>query len=143
MTVTTPIYSMGGFGLFDAIFPLIFLVVIGVIVVAVVKGVSQWHENNQSPRLTVGAEVVAKRADTQVHHHDHNHGGTEMAGGFHTTTSTTYYATFQVESGDRMEFTVSGSVYGQLAEGDEGRLTFQGTRFLGFARGTGEENIDG
>lgn len=141
MTVTTPIYSMGGFGVFDAIFPLIFLVVIGVIVVTVVKGVSQWHTNNQSPRLTVGATVVSKRADTKVHHHDH--GGVEPAGSFHTTTSTTYYATFQVESGDRMEFTVSGPEYGQLAEGDEGKLTFQGTRFLDFVRGTGEEHADG
>ena len=49
-------------------------------------------------------------------------------------TSTTYYATFQVESGDRMEFSVSGAEYGMLAEGDQGSLTFQGTRYLGFER---------
>ena len=41
---------------------------------------------------------------------------------------------FQVESGDRMELTVSGSDYGYLVEGDHGKLTFQGTRFLGFER---------
>ncbi len=27
-----------------------------------------------------------------------------------------------------------GTDYGMLAEGDRGRLTFQGTRFLGFER---------
>ncbi|MEF2691806.1 MAG: DUF2500 domain-containing protein, partial [Eubacteriales bacterium] len=54
--------------------------------------------------------------------------------GFHTTSSTTYYVTFQVESGDRMEFHVSGLEYGMLAEGDTGRLTFQGTRYLSFER---------
>ena len=43
-------------------------------------------------------------------------------------------ATFQVESGDRMEFSVSGREYGLLVEGDTGRLTFQGTRSLGFAQ---------
>lgn len=52
----------------------------------------------------------------------------------HTTQSTSYYATFQVESGDRMELHVSGAEYGMLAEGDTGKLTFQGTRYLGFVR---------
>ena len=50
------------------------------------------------------------------------------------TSSTIYYVTFQVESGDRMEFSVSGTEYGMLVEGDEGRLTFQGTRYLSFLR---------
>ena len=54
--------------------------------------------------------------------------------GFHTTTSTTYYVTFQVESRDRMEFCVSRTEYEMLVEGDTGRLTFQGTRYLLFER---------
>lgn len=45
-----------------------------------------------------------------------------------------YYVTFEVESGDRMEFSVYGKEYGMLAEGDEGKLTFQGSRYLGFER---------
>ena len=51
------------------------------------------------------------------------------------TNFTSYYATFQVESGDRMNWSVSGTEYGMLAEGDMGRLTFQGTRYLSFERG--------
>ena len=51
------------------------------------------------------------------------------------STYTHYYATFEVESGDRMEFELRGSEYGLLAEGDLGKLTFQGTRYLGFERG--------
>ena len=54
--------------------------------------------------------------------------------GFYTTTNTMYYVTFQMESGDRMEFQVSGIEYGMLAEGDTGELTFQGTRYLAFER---------
>ena len=54
--------------------------------------------------------------------------------GRHTSTSTSYYATFQVESGDRMEFLINGREYGLLVEGDRGRLSFQGTRYLGFER---------
>ena len=53
----------------------------------------------------------------------------------HSTTSTSYYVTFQFESGDRSEFSLSGSQYGMLAENDTGMLTFQGTRYLGFERG--------
>ena len=49
-------------------------------------------------------------------------------------TFTSYYVTFQVESGDRMEFEISDMEYGMLAEGDSGELTFQGTRYLNFQR---------
>ena len=42
--------------------------------------------------------------------------------------------TFQVESGDRMEFEVDGSDYGLLVQSDIGKLSFQGTRYLGFER---------
>ena len=41
---------------------------------------------------------------------------------------------FEVESGDRMEFAVQGQEYGLLIEGDYGKLTFQGTRYMGFVR---------
>ena len=51
-----------------------------------------------------------------------------------SNTFTTYYVTFQVESGDRMEFEVDGSDYGLLVQGDIGKLSFQGTRYLGFER---------
>lgn len=33
-----------------------------------------------------------------------------------------------------MEFSVSGSEYGMLVEGDQGKLSFQGTRYLSFQR---------
>ncbi len=110
----------GGFGV---IFPFMFVLVCGMILVTFVRGIMQWNRNNHSPRLTVDATVVAKRG--QVNHH-HHHTGNAM--------HTTYYATFQVESGDRMELSVSGTEYGMLAEGDVGKLTFQGTRYIEFVR---------
>ncbi|MNJ79746.1 hypothetical protein D3C77_778650 [compost metagenome] len=39
-----------------------------------------------------------------------------------------------MESGDRLEFNLSGSDYGQCSVGDEGKLTFQGSRYQGFER---------
>lgn len=49
-------------------------------------------------------------------------------------SSNIYYTTFEVQSGDRMEFKVSGKEYGMLVEGDKGNLIFQGTRYHGFDR---------
>ena len=121
------------FALMDMMFPIVFAIVFGIIIVSAVQGIGTWHKNNNSPRLTVPAVLVAKRKSVTQHQHP-NAGDASGAHGFHTTTSTTYYATFQVESGDRMEFHVSGSEYGMLAEGDTGRLTFQGTRYLSFER---------
>lgn len=118
-----------GFGLFQIMFSLVFILVIGMFIVMAVRGISQWNKNNRSPKLTVPATVVAKR--TNVSHHHHNHGGNGM---HHTSHSTSYYVTFQVESGDRMELHVAGYEFGLLVEGDQGKLTFQGTRYLGFER---------
>ena len=118
-----------GFAIFQIMFTLVFVLVIGMFIVIAVKGISQWNKNNHSPKLTVPAKVVAKR--TNVSHHRHSTGASGM---HHTTHSTTYYVTFQVESGDRMELHVAGQEFGLLVEGDEGKLTFQGTRYLKFER---------
>ncbi|MCC3358471.1 DUF2500 domain-containing protein [Bacillus sp. REN16] len=107
-----------------------FIVVIGLIVINMGKGISQWKKNEDSPRLSVPAIVKTKR--THVSKHTHHH--TEPHHHHHVSSSTSYYVTFEFESGDRSEFALSGNDYGQLAEGDQGKLTFQGTRYLGFER---------
>ena len=118
------------FTLFEFMFP---MMVFGMIIFQFVTGIGTWHKNNQSPRLSVSATIVAKREN--ITHYGHaNAGDLSGAHGFHSTSSTSYYITFQVESGDRMELQVSGREYGMLAEGDIGKLTFQGTRYLSFER---------
>lgn len=114
------------FGLFPILFGIVFLLIIGMFLVTAVRGIGTWKKNNHSPRLDVSAVVVAKRTNVSHHHHGDSSS--------HMSSSTWYYATFQVESGDRMEFSVSGAEYGLLAEGDRGRLSFQGTRYLSFER---------
>ena len=120
--------AFGGFGIFNIMFTIVFILVIGTFVVMLVKGISEWNKNNHSPRLTVPATIIAKRTNVSRH----RHGGANSH--HHHHTSTTYYVTFQVESGDRMEFHISGQEYGLLIEGDHGNLSFQGTRYLGFER---------
>ncbi len=123
---------MNAFSIMEFLFPFFFFAVFGMVlivfVVTLVRGIGEWHKNNNSPRLTVPAKVVSKRTSvSRGHHHGAN-------GHMHTTSSTWYYATFEVESGDRLELALSGCEYGMLAEGDTGKLTFQGTRYLSFER---------
>lgn len=119
----------GMFGLFEAVFPVIFtaifLTAFIIILVAIFRGVREWNNNNHSPRLTVDARVVSRRMSVT------HHAGTQNT---MSSTHTTYYVTFQVPSGDRMELQVPGHQYGYMVEGDQGSLTFQGTRFLNFGR---------
>lgn len=107
--------------LFSAIFPIMFLFVFGLafgtIASTLVKNAKNERKNNASPRLSSEATVVTKR--TQVRG-DHAH--------------TTYFATFQFESGDRLELQIPHDRFGYLVEGDSGKLHFQGTRFLDFQR---------
>lgn len=126
-------FPAGGFGIMFTIVPafimIIFVIVIILIIVRSVQGASQWKRNNDSPILTVDAKVVTKRSNVSYHHHDM--GNDNMN---HMSSSTTYYVTFEVASGDRMEFVTRDTEYGLLVEQDIGKLTFQGTRYLGFER---------
>ena len=119
------------FNFIEQIFGMFFIIFIVFFIIAIIKNLQQWNKNNESPRLTVDVYVTDKRKS--VSHVQHpNAGDATGAHGFHTTTSQSYYITVQVESGDTMEFCVSNQEYSQIQEGDYGRLTFQGTRFLGF-----------
>lgn len=123
-----------GFGGFETMFFIVFALVAVVFVVIAVKGITTWKKNNDSPRLTVPAKIVTKR--THVSRHSYANDSDLMTSGHgHATTSyTSYYVTFQLESGDRIEFSVKSSEYGMLAEGDTGKLSFQGSRYLSFER---------
>ena len=112
-----PFGVSSSFGVMGVIVPLFFLLVIGIVAGSIIQGIGRWNKNNNSPRLTVDAQIIARRTHVWG---DHSH--------------TNYYATFQFESGDRLELEVPDHQFGYLVEGDRGKLTFQGTRFLGFER---------
>ena len=115
------------FNIMQFIFPIMFLLVFGLIIFSIIKGIGQWSNNNRQPVLSVKAKVVTKRADTS--------NSTSMNDNQPIHSSSTFYhVTFEVECGDRMELQISGSEYGLLAEGDAGKLTFQGTRYKNFER---------
>lgn len=120
----------GGFYWGDFLFqlvPILFIVVLGVILFSLFKNLKEWNYNNKQPQLTVPAIIVTKRTKVSRTTHSHNHH-------LHSNSHTNYFVTFEVESGDRMELHVKENEFGLLAEGDKGRLTFQGTRFIGYDR---------
>ncbi|WP_088011720.1 DUF2500 domain-containing protein [Gottfriedia acidiceleris] len=102
------------------LFGITFVIVISIFLFTIIKGVTQWNKNNNSPKLNVKAKVVTKR--------------TAVQNGVEHRSFSKYFVTFEVESGDRIEFEVKDAEYGMIVEGDDGELEFQGTRFHGFIR---------
>ena len=100
---------------FSVLFFAVFLLILGMFIFILVSNIARAAKDKASPRLTVPARVVAKRTRVWNHY-------------------TSDYATFEVESGDRMELSVDGEAFGFLAAGDAGDLCFQGRRFLSFER---------
>src|SRR3954453_2952679 len=76
------------------------------------RGVAEWARNNQMPVESSPARVIAKRTHTWG------------SGGYHPRrpVRTSYFVTFELKSGERMEFDLYGQEYGLLGEGDEGLL---------------------
>ncbi len=112
-----PLFFVLGFGTVAIVVLAGFTLIVG-------RGLSQWRRDNAAPLVTVPALVVTKRPDTW--------GGSGESG-----AHTSYYVTFEVAGGERVELPVPATDYGQLAEGDRGNLTHQGTRFKTFERTRG------
>lgn len=87
------------------------------------KGIVQWIANENSPVLTQPATIVDMRRKTHHHHHNGHH---------HHSHS--YHITFEKAGGERIELKVRRQEYNEMAIGDSGMLTHQGTRYQGFAR---------
>lgn len=117
----------------DSVFPLFILLIFGVIVFNVIRGIAEWERNNDQPKSSVNAKITDKseRKNTHIHY---NAGDISGAHGFHTSDHTFYYVTFNIENGQVTEFCVDKREFEALHEGDKGRLFFQGTRFLGFEK---------
>lgn len=104
-----------------ALMGIVITVFLIIVAVTLFRAGRTFAANSSSPTATVPARVVAKRTHTE-------------GGAGDTPVRTLYYATFQTTGGDRVEVKVPRGDYGQLVEGDEGRLTHQGTWYRGFQR---------
>ena len=55
------------FNIIEMLFPVIFILIFIMIIFIFIKGIATWHKDNNSPRLTVSAKIVAKRQNTTHH----------------------------------------------------------------------------
>lgn len=112
-----------GPGLMFSIVPIMvtvgFIIVFGTIIFRLVN----YGTQKTKPEETKAARVISKRQHVwgQRRH-------------------TSYYATFELESGERVEYQVPSNKVGFIAEGDYGRLTSQGTLFVAFDRDIENQN---
>lgn len=107
---------------FVGVFAILLVAIITVLVIAMsIRVFINRKKNKKSLKIKVRAKVVSKRA-----HYSKSRNFDSL--------DTTYYATFEVEGGDRVELFVPYNEYSMLVEGDQGVLEFQGTRYLHFLR---------
>lgn len=114
MIYLIPLFAVLFFAAFAGFFVFVFYLVLS-------SFYRTWEEarnNDRQPIETLPVRVVAKRLNASGHDH----------------VSTWYYLTFEFQSGERREFVVSGKEYGMIAEGDQGLVTYQGTRYHQFLR---------
>ena len=128
-----------GFDFMFTLVPIFIGVIFVIMLVSIISGLSRnakrERKNDQSPRVTADAKVVSKRMQVGERGSRRMRTNGMMEDGYSYSYSD-YFVTFEFESGDRLELPVDGSDYGVLVEGDTGRLSFQGTRYLGFQRGS-------
>ncbi len=111
------LFVLFGILAFIGIFVTVWLLVIR----GIWQTVAQNRWNARQPIASVPARMVTKRSVVS-------------GGGENYSASTRYFATFETPDGARRELPVSGIEYGQLAEGDTGVLSSQGTAYRGFER---------
>lgn len=118
---TGPFPNQNGGDLFILIFTIMAVLIGGFILFMIIKGFLTWSSNNASPIQNLVCKVVAKRMQVS-------------GGSGDSSSNTSYYATFEFEDRRRLELRVGRDQFGYIVEGDEGILTYQGTRFKGFSR---------
>ena len=103
-----------------AMIGLMFAAILVLFVFRLIQGAQRFAQNSTQPERDVTVRVVGRR--------------TQTTGGGESPVTTTYHATFEMSDGERLELKVPHHEYGLLVEGDQGRLTHQGTWFRGFER---------
>lgn len=108
-------------GLFDLMFFIVPLFMVGIMALFIYGVVKENRYNNKQPIVPAEANVIGKRTHVS-------------GGGDNHSASTSYYITFELINGERLELSVSDNDYAYIVEGDKGILTFQGRRFKSFER---------
>jgi len=125
----------GGFNIMFTIVPILVVIGFVVVIIGIIFNGARYVKNASSPKQSTFARVIAKRIDVRNHTSHHNHAN----GAMHPVHSsrTYYYITLQFDNGERKEYLDVKSLYGLLAEGDEGYAQIQGDWIVAFERRMG------
>lgn len=106
---------------------LFFIAFIAVFIWIIVKNVTEWINNNNSPVLEREATVadLFTREDSSMY-------PTGPDGAMAMSSDTLHYVKFAVDDGSVTEFRISRSLWNRLRTGMRGTLISQGTRFKDF-----------
>lgn len=126
------------FQVMQTLFIVIFVVVLGLIVLATIRALRQRAANNAAPEVSAAARVADKRIELSgggsTSQPSVNVDGTYSTTLSSGTISQRHLVTFEQASGERFELEVPANEYGLLVVGDEGSVSMKGTRYLGFTR---------
>lgn len=99
----------------NIVFFVLFAAVNVFIIVTVMRVYGVSKKNLSLPKIESDAEIVSKRSV-----------------GSPKDSFATYFITFRFSTGDTFEYPVSEDCYSYFAEGDRGKITVQGTKFISF-----------
>ena len=89
----------------------------------------QWLKDKKSPLIVTYASVADKRTQKHCRRTKNSSGS-----GTVTHSFSLYYITFQLEGGDCIELLTNSKTYNKLKTGQHGKLTFKGSKYLGFEK---------
>jgi hypothetical protein len=97
----------------------IIIIILGIFLFVIFPRIIKWFRNNSADLIETQAKIISRRTNVS----------SRMFG-----TSTWYYITFDLDEMRRLELRVTGNQFGLIVDGDHGKVTFKGTRFISFKR---------
>lgn len=106
---------------------LFFAIIIGGITYQQIQKMRVSAHNDTLPVLATSATLISKRKDVIAQPPGINPKN-------QIAPSTMFFASFRLPEGQTVEVQVDNLQFAGLTEGEQGRLTYRGTRFLGFIK---------
>ena len=103
-----------------------FCIVVGLSLIIVAR---QWWKNRHSPLIVTQATILDKRIEEHYIRSKRS-----ASAGYRTRKVLIYYITFNLEGGEHIELRTNEQVYSKFQNGDCGKLTFKGSKYIEFVR---------
>ena len=118
---------------FDLQMEIMLVLIIAIFTAIFFRCIFEWTINKCSAMESVDAFVVAKQQG-MIQQQIPNAGDATGGHGFTLQEQPWYKITFRMTDSTEKEFNVDDQSFRELKEGEQGILTYQGTRYLGFKK---------